>query len=172
MNQTPAQRRQSHIPQEKQINQNINCLWVIAEIFIEPFPTSALLPGRQHHRGNLYHWHPLLLPNRKITTKAVTETSWAARAVWSLPGEGWMSTQVVRDILIEDVVTAQAGKRVGISSCMKSWGKSILYRLFSARQHRGQGGGGFHPTPTSIPDGHFLPYFQKLPGQWKQLDGQ
>lgn len=55
---------QSQTPQEKQINQNANCLWVIAEIFIEPFPTSASLPGRQHHRRNLYHWHPLLPPNK------------------------------------------------------------------------------------------------------------
>lgn len=145
---------QSHTPQEKQTNQNTNCLWVIAEMFIESFPSSALLPGRQHHRKNSYHWHPLLPPNKtqslpNSTAKALSSQP-CTGVVWALPEEGWISS------LGHACALGNCSQRgMGISSVWWAGETAlILYSLLSARSH------------SSLPAAHSFLVFTKRMRQW------
>lgn len=52
------------------------------------------------------------------------------------------------------------GGRVGISSCVMNWSKSIDFVLItlSKEQHRSQGSDGFQQNPSSSLNGHFFPF--------------
>lgn len=147
------------------MNQNANRLWVTAEIFIEPFPSSASLPGRQHHRKSPYHWHPLLppdknpVPSQKHSKGSKRPAGWGV--LWSLPEEGWTPSLVHTRRSLRNC----SHRRMGISSCMMSWGNTInLVQITVSKK------------PPNLPGLSqllaFLLSLQSMMRHWREVDAQ
>lgn len=155
----------SHTPQEKQMNQNANRLWVTAEIFIEPFPSSASLPGRQHHRKSPYHWHPLLppdknpVPSQKHSKGSKRPAGWGV--LWLLPEEGWTPSLGHTRRSLRNC----SHRRMGISSCMMSWGNTIdLVQITASKKP---------PNPPGLSQLlAFLLSLQSTMRRWREVDAQ